>query len=50
MLTPAFHFKILQDFLDVMNKHCDKLCDDILAPLANQAKENILQLKIIIEI
>ena len=39
MLTPAFHFKILEDFLDVMNKHCDKLCDDILEPLALRGEE-----------
>lgn len=24
MLTPSFHFKILVDFLDVMNDNCDK--------------------------
>ena len=39
MLTPAFHFKILEDFLDVMNKHCAKLCDDILEPLSLKAEE-----------
>ena len=39
MLTPAFHFKILEDFLDVMNKHCVKLCDDILEPLSRKAEE-----------
>ena len=39
MLTPAFHFKILEDFLDVMNKHCAKLCDDILEPLSHKAEE-----------
>ena len=39
MLTPAFHFRILEDFLDVMNKHCDKLCDDILEPLALRGEE-----------
>ena len=39
MLTPAFHFKILEDFLDVMNKHCAKLCDDILEPLSDKAEE-----------
>lgn len=24
MITPSFHFKILVDFLDVMNKHSDR--------------------------
>eukprot|EP00090_Calanus_glacialis_P028920 TRINITY_DN46369_c0_g1_i1.p1 TRINITY_DN46369_c0_g1~~TRINITY_DN46369_c0_g1_i1.p1 ORF type:complete len:512 (-),score=129.35 TRINITY_DN46369_c0_g1_i1:4-1539(-) len=32
MLTPAFHFRILEDFLDVMNQQTELLCD-ILDPL-----------------
>ena len=39
MLTPAFHFKILEDFLDVMNIQCRKLCDDILLPLSVKGQE-----------
>ena len=26
MLTPAFHFRILEDFLDIMNNQCNILC------------------------
>ena len=33
MLTPAFHFRILEDFLDVMNKQSSIMCN-ILEPLA----------------
>lgn len=33
MLTPAFHFRILEDFLDVMNKQSSILCD-VLEPLS----------------
>merc|ERR1712241_858235 len=39
MLTPAFHFRILEDFLDVMNTHCHKLCDNILEPVAECGQE-----------
>ena len=39
MLTPAFHFKILESFLDVMNAQCAILCDEVLAPLANTSRE-----------
>ena len=39
MLTPAFHFRILEDFLDVMNIQCRKLCDDILLPLSVKGQE-----------
>ena len=35
MLTPAFHFRILEDFLVVMNKHSSILCN-ILEPLTNE--------------
>ena len=35
MLTPAFHFKILESFLDVMNAQCSILTDQVLSPLAN---------------
>ena len=35
MITPAFHFKILESFIDVMNDQCLILCDNVLAPLAN---------------
>lgn len=43
MLTPAFHFRILEDFLDVMNGHCNKLCD-ILEPLCNCKEFNVFPL------
>jgi len=29
MLTPAFHFKILEDFMQVMNQQCKILCDKL---------------------
>jgi len=29
MLTPAFHFRILEDFLDIMNNQCDILCQKL---------------------
>ena len=41
MLTPAFHFKILESFLDVMNAQCAILCDEVLAPLANAGEFDI---------
>ena len=31
--------RILEDFLDVMNTHCHKLCDSILEPLAKSGQE-----------
>jgi len=33
LLTPSFHFRILEDFLQVMNQQTEKLCD-ILEPLS----------------
>ena len=32
-------FRILEDFLNVMNTHCHKLCDSILEPLAENGQE-----------
>eukprot|EP00092_Neocalanus_flemingeri_P041348 GFUD01045022.1.p1 GENE.GFUD01045022.1~~GFUD01045022.1.p1 ORF type:complete len:502 (-),score=108.75 GFUD01045022.1:66-1571(-) len=43
MLTPAFHFRILEDFLEVMNTQSDILCD-ILAPLSGGAVFDIFPL------
>ena len=31
--------RILEDFLDVMNTHCHKLCDNILEPVAGCGQE-----------
>ena len=31
--------RILEDFLDVMNTHCHKLCDNILEPVAECGQE-----------
>ena len=41
MLTPAFHFKILESFLDVMNAQCSVLCNEVLAPLANTGEFDV---------
>ena len=41
MLTPAFHFKILESFLDVMNAQCAILCEQVLAPLANAGEFDV---------
>merc|ERR1711892_675591 len=43
MLTPAFHFRILEDFLDVMNQQTELLCD-ILEPLCNGPEIDIFPL------
>ena len=37
MLVPIL--RILEDFLDVMNTHCHKLCDNILEPVAGCGQE-----------
>ena len=29
MLTPAFHFRILEDFLDIMNNQCNIMCEKL---------------------
>ncbi len=38
LITKAFHFQILQDFLPVMNQHVDTLMEDILPKHADTDK------------
>ncbi len=33
LLTPSFHFQILQDFLPAMNKQAEKFVHEILPPM-----------------
>ncbi len=40
MLTPAFHFRILEEFLDVMNNQCSVLCKK-LGEKADKGEFNI---------
>ena len=43
MLTPAFHFRILEDFLDVMNQQTELLCE-ILDPLCDGPEFDVFPL------
>jgi len=43
MLTPAFHFRILEDFLEVMNFHSAKLCN-IFETLSNGKEFDVFPL------
>jgi hypothetical protein len=38
MITPAFHFNILEDFIEIFNKQSDKMID-LLKPFADGTKE-----------
>lgn len=44
MLTPTFHFKILQDFLPVMHEHCLVLLEKLYSMSINQPTERFKQL------
>jgi len=41
LLTPAFHFKILESFLEVINHQSSILCDRVLAPLEGDTEFDI---------
>jgi len=41
MLTPAFHFRILESFLKVMNHQSSILCEEILPPLAGEKEFDV---------
>jgi len=43
MLTPAFHFRILEDFLEVMNQQTERLCE-IIDPLCGGPAVDIFPL------
>lgn len=44
MLTQAFHFKILQDFLPIMNEHCIELFDKLYSLSIEDAKTSFKKL------